>query len=42
MTNHPNIVDAIQRISLATSFDEAWDALSKGAEQLEVKLGSYA
>ena len=42
MKNQPEIVDAIQRISLATSFDEAWDALHKSTEQLEVKLGSYA
>ena len=42
MKSHPNIVDAIQQISRARSFDDAWDALSKGTEQLEVKLGSYA
>ena len=34
--------DTIQRISAASSFDEAWTALCDGAAKLEIKMGSYA
>lgn len=35
------VIDTIQKITKADTFDEAWLALCQGAEKLEVIIGSY-
>lgn len=42
MKNNPDLIDSMLKISSASSFSEAWEGLSYGAEKLEIKIGSYA